>query len=38
MLGLEMADHRFNGEPAAHLAFDPGCHTSLLRSCARCFT
>jgi hypothetical protein len=28
MLGCEMADHGFDGGPAAQLAFDAGCHTS----------
>jgi len=30
VFGLEMADHRFDGGPAAQLASDPGCHTAFL--------
>ena len=30
MLGFEMADHGLDGGPAAQLALDIGCHTSLL--------
>jgi hypothetical protein len=30
VLGFEMADDGLDGGPAAQLAFDPGCHTSLL--------
>jgi len=30
MLGLEMADHGFDGYPAAQLAFDLACDTAFL--------
>jgi hypothetical protein len=30
MLGFEMADHGFDGCPAAKLAFNPGCNAPFL--------